>query len=106
IAGSQPQWLAHAGFRRALYAEHPYGRVLPTPASLKTLNVDTARSFWSKRAGLASTRVMVAGLFPGEAELDAARGAFEGWTAGDASTSSPSEQSTSRVVRLLPQPGA
>ena len=106
IAGSQPQWLAHAGFRRALYAEHPYGRVLPTEASLKTLNVDTARSFWSKRAGLASTRVMVAGLFPDEPVLDAARSAFEGWSAGDTSTVSPAEQSTSRVVRLLHRPGA
>ncbi|MCK9485203.1 MAG: insulinase family protein [Dehalococcoidia bacterium] len=106
IAGSQPQWLAHAGFRQALYGDHPYGRVLPTAEDLAALNVDRARAFWSERAGLASTRLMAAGLFDEDAVLQAARAGFEGWSEGAAASVPPSEVETARVIRIVDRPGA
>ncbi len=106
IAGSQPQWLAHAGFRRAVYGDHPYGRVLPTSEGLATLGFRDARDFWHERAGLASTTLMAAGLFDEDAVLEAARRGFEGWGAGSRSSVAPSEASTTRSIRIVDRPGA
>lgn len=106
IAGSQPQWLAHAGFRQALYGDHPYGHVLPTAEGLSTLNMEAARRFWSERAGLASTRLMAAGLFDADAVLEAARAGFEGWSAGASASVPPRDTEPARAIRIIDRPGA
>ncbi len=106
IAGSQPQWLAHAGFRGALYGDHPYGRILPTAEGLGNLDVEAARTFWSEHAGLSNARLMVAGRFDEDAVLEAARAGFRGWGEGRASSVAPAEVATSRVVRVVDRPGA
>ena len=45
IARSQPQQLALEKFLAAVYPEHPYGRLFPSPQELQGLTVDKARAF-------------------------------------------------------------
>lgn len=106
IAGSQPQWLAHAGFRHALYGDHPYGRVLPTADGIRGLSTEAARSFWYDRVGLANTHLMAAGLFDEDALLEAARQGFDGWSPGTTGTVAPADRQASRSVRIIHRPGA
>ncbi|MEX1022634.1 MAG: pitrilysin family protein, partial [Dehalococcoidia bacterium] len=106
IARSQPQWLAHAAFRGALYGEHPYGRVLPSQEALGAFTAKSARDFWDARAGALSAHLMVAGLFDEDAVLEAARAGFEGWQAGADAAVAPPEATTQRAVHLIDRPGA
>lgn len=106
IVATQPGWLAHAAFRKALYAGHPYARVLPTEGELDGLTVDAARGFWEPRTGGANVRLMVAGLFDADALLESANTALSGWAGASVSPIAPPSTSTSRVVHYVERPGA
>lgn len=103
---SQPQALAQDRFRRALYGDHPYGRVLATAAQLDRLDVDAVRGFWSGHAGADRARIMVAGRFDEEAVRDASEASFGGWAPATPSEPPPAEPSRRRAIHLVDRPGA
>ena len=103
---SQPQALAQARFRRALYGEHPYGRVLPEPETLDGFDVDAARSFWTERVNASSTRLMVAGRFDEDAVMEVSARALGDWAAGNEPAVSPAQPARRRTVQLVDRAGA
>jgi len=106
VVSTQPGWLAHAAFRNALYAGHPYGTVLPTDEQIEAFTTDAARGFWEARAGGPNVRFMVAGMFDGDAILESANRALSGWSGAPAPAVSPPSTSSSRVVHYVERPGA
>lgn len=106
IASAQPGWLAHAAFRGALYAGHPYSSVLATPEEIDGLTTEAAQAWWESHAGGSNARLMVAGMFDADALLEAADTALSGWR-GQPSPAVPGPQGTSsRVVHYVERPGA
>ena len=106
VVSTQPGWLAHAAFRSALYGDHAYARVLPTSEDIDRLTVEGARGFWESRAGGANVRLMVAGLFDGDAIVGTAQDALAGWTGAAAASVSAPAAGTSRVLHYVDRPGA
>jgi len=106
VVSTQPGWLAHAAFRTALYRDHAYARVLPTPEAIDSLTVDAARSFWEPRAGGANVRLMVAGIFDGDAIVETAQDALRGWSGTVAPSVVPPSTTSSRVVHYVDRPGS
>lgn len=106
IAGSQPAWLAHAGFRAALYGDHPYGRVMPSAETLAGLTVKDARAFWKRHAGAKGAHLMVSGLFDEHSVLHTARAAFDGWQEGDPGDVPNASERPQRSIRIIDRPGA
>ena len=106
VVSTQPGWLAHATFRSALYGDHAYARVLPTAEDIDRLTVEGARGFWESRAGGANVRLMVAGLFDGDAIVSTAQDALARWSGAAAPSVTAPAAGTSRVVHYVDRPGA
>ena len=106
VVSTQPGWLAHAAFRSALYGDHAYARVLPTAEDIDRLTVEGARGFWESRAGGANVRLMVAGLFDGDAIVSTAQDALARWSGAAAPSVTAPAAGTSRVVHYVDRPGA
>ena len=49
IQKSQPQPVAQEAFLKALYGDHPYGRVFPTEAQLQGYTIEQVRGFWAAK---------------------------------------------------------
>ena len=103
---SQPGQLAREKFRAAVYADHPYGRLMPTAQQLEALTPAQVRAFWEKNAGGARAHLYVVGIFdPGPTEA-AIRAAFSGWEKGTPPTVNPPKPMRGRRVYLIDRPGA
>jgi zinc protease len=103
---SQPQPLAQEAFRKALYGDHPYGRMFPTPEQLQGYTAAQARAFWERNSGAARSQLLVVGRFDAAAVEKAVRAAFAAMPRGTpASPVAPSPHSERRV-HLVDRPGA
>jgi predicted Zn-dependent peptidase len=103
---AQSQPLAREKFRAALYGDHPYGRLYPTPEQIDAFTLEQVRAFHRAYFGAARAHVYVVGVFDVSAALAAVRAAFGDWErGGDALPPRPAPRS-SRVVHLVDRPGA
>ena len=82
IAQTQPQQMANAAFRKALYGDHPYGRVLPDEAQLAAYSIEDVRNFYNNNFGARRTQVYVAGVFDADATRLAIESSFASWEEG------------------------
>ena len=82
VAQTQPQQMAVAAFREALYGDHPYGRVFPDEAQLAAYSLNDARSFHNNNMGALRTHVYVAGVFDASATRNAIQTGFGDWSRG------------------------
>ena len=82
VASTQPDQMAHAGFREALYGDHPYGRMFPAEEQLAGYNLADIRGFYEENFGARRTHVFVSGMFDEEAVLAAIERAFGTWKSG------------------------
>jgi predicted Zn-dependent peptidase len=106
IERSQPQPLAQEKFLAALYPEHPYGRLFPTPAELQALTVEKARAFYAANFGAARAHLYVVGRFePGPLE-QVVREAFGDWKPGTEAAPRPPAPHAERKLYLVDRPGA
>jgi predicted Zn-dependent peptidase len=106
ISRSQPQSLAREQFVKTLYGDHPYGRLFPTDAMLKSYTIAQVKDFYARNFGAARAHVYVVGVFD-EAQMEkAVRDAFTGWTAGTPPTSKPPAPHMGHSVTLLDRPAA
>jgi zinc protease len=106
ISRSQPQSIAREQFLKTLYGDHPYGRVFPTDAMLKSYTIAQVRDFYARNFGAVRSHVYVVGVFD-EAQMEkAVRDAFMSWSAGSAPTSKPPAPHTGHSVTLLDRPAA
>ena len=106
IQKSQPQPVAQEAFAKALYGDHPYGRVFPTEAQLQGYTIEQVRGFWDANAGAARSHLYVTGVFDQKAVEQAIRDAFQGWKRGPAPLQLPPTPSTKRTISLLDRPKA
>lgn len=107
VARSQPGTRANVLFRRALYGDHPYGRVLPADSALEALTLADVRRYYTEAFSPQRTRLYVAGRFDAAAVEAAVRSAFGSWPRGaDRTMPDVPTASTRRVILLADQPGA
>ncbi|MDA0366384.1 MAG: pitrilysin family protein [Chloroflexi bacterium] len=106
LARAQPQMLALARFRSALYGEHPYGRVFPGDGVIEGFTTERARTFFDAYAGAARAVLYVAGRFDPEAVLAAAEEALGDWPAGAPVQAHPPSPASERLVHVIDRPGA
>jgi zinc protease len=106
VALSQPQPLADQKFEAALYGDHPYGRVFPTPAMIQGYTVDQVRKFYDSTYGAGRSRLYVVGRFDAAAVEASVRKAFDAWPKGPAANPPKPSPHTERVVDLIDHPGA
>ena len=107
IAKTQPQQMAVAEFRKALYGDHPYGRLLPTEEQLSAYSIKDARDFYSSNFGAQRSHVYVAGVFDGDATRDAIEASFGDWQMRpDVLIDKPEPASGKVAVDVVDRPGA
>lgn len=106
VAKSQPGALANEAFRKALYPNHPYGRIFPTEQMMNAYAVADVRKFYQDHFSAARTHLYVAGKFDRAEMRRAITAAFESWApGGDAATNVPKPVGA-RSLRLIDRPGA
>lgn len=107
VAKIQPEQMAVAAFRKALYGDHPYGNLLPEEAQLQNYTVQDVRAFFDRNFGAARTHVLVAGKFDSPATMSAIREAFTEWREGPATlVNLPKPADGKVVVDVIDRPDA
>jgi predicted Zn-dependent peptidase len=106
IQKTQPQSITLEKFRRALYPDHPYGRVFPTEAMIESYTIDKVRNFYDTNFGAARARLYVAGRFDDKAVAAAIREAFGDWQKGPDITANIPQPVTQRAIQMVDRPGA
>jgi predicted Zn-dependent peptidase len=106
IAKSQPQAIAQEQFVKTLYGDHPYGRLFPTDAMLKSFTIAEVKDFYARNFGAARAHLYVVGIFDAAAVERAVRESFESWAAGTPPTAKPPAPRTGHSVTLLDRPNA
>jgi zinc protease len=106
LARSQPTTLASSAFRRAIYDDHPYGRLLGDRDQIGAFTTDAVRAAFETSVAPAASRLYLAGMFDHDAVAAAADDAFSGWSAQGAATIEPPLAASERRICLVPRPGA
>jgi len=107
VALSQPGMLADAALDRAYYGtDHPYGRVLPTPAQMTGYTTAQLRAWHAANYGARRSHLYIAGRFDAAAVKAAVEKQFGGWTAGAARLVLPPKPRPGPQVLLIDRPGA
>ncbi|MCH9003883.1 MAG: insulinase family protein [Proteobacteria bacterium] len=107
IAETQPQQMAIAAFRKALYGDHPYGRVMPDEAQLAAYSIDDVRNFYNNNFGAQRTQVYVAGVFDADITRTAIENSFGSWEEGpDVLINIPEPVTGKVVLDVVDRPGA
>ena len=102
---SQPQSLAEQAFAKALYGEHPYGRMYPTEAMLKGYGIDDVRKFYQANLGARRTHLYVVGRFDAGLKKTITQ-AFESWATGPEIVRDPPKTVAKKQFVLIDRPGA
>ena len=84
VALNDPATMGQIAFARALYGDHPYGRLFPTAEQLESYNAEQIQSFYNDNFGAQRTHVFVAGMFDPDAVRSAIEQAFSDWEGGPA----------------------
>lgn len=107
VALSQPGTLANAAITRAYYgADHPYGRVLPTPQQFGAYTTAQLKAWHAANYGAKRSHLYIAGRFDTAAVKAAIEKAFGGWAAGPERLSLPPSPKPGPQVLLVDRPGA
>lgn len=106
VALSQPRGQAASAFLGALYGDHPYGRVFPTEAQLRSYEIDDVRAYYEQNFGAERTHIYVAGRFDRDAAEAAIRESFGDWREGPAPLVAPPDPRMGPEVILVPRASA
>ena len=107
VAETEPDQMAMAAFREALYGEHPYGQLFPEEEELQSYDVDAVRGFYEGNFGAKRTHVIVAGKFDDQETVRAVEEAFADWKAGpDPLIDIPQPAQGKVVVDVIDRPDA
>ncbi len=96
VALNDPSSMGQAAFRKALYGDHPYGRVLPTAEQLNAYTLDQIKSFHADNFGALRTHLYVVGMFDRDAVVTAVRQHFGDWQRGPESLAMPPQPAQQR----------
>jgi zinc protease len=106
IQRSQQQPLAEESFARAIYGDHPYGRVLPVQADVEKFTLEHAKQLWTRSAGSDRAHLYVVGRFDAAAVRGAIEEAFGGWKKAKGAPRIRPTPKGGRRVFLVDRPGA
>ncbi len=106
LVRSQPGTLAANAFRRALYGDHAYGRLLTTSEVIASFTTDAVRSSFEAQTGPEGAHLYVAGRFDRAGVLDAVSNGFDDWRSSAAPEAEPPAPSSTRAIHLVNRPGA
>jgi predicted Zn-dependent peptidase len=106
IQKSQPQPLAREQFMKALYPNHPYGRLYPTEQMVDGYTIQDVQKFYKDNFGAARTHVYVAGKFDPAAMKKAITTAFSAWQHGPDPLIDIPKPVTKHDLSLIDRPGA
>lgn len=101
-AGAQTQ----QAFATAMYGDHPYGRLYPTPEQINGYTVAQIRSHYAANWGAARAHLTVVGRFDARAVEAAVREAFGSWAPGGAPSVNIPTPNERRAMRTNDRPGA
>ncbi|MEP9400275.1 pitrilysin family protein [Sphingomonas sp. VNH70] len=103
---AQPGMVADYALARATYGDHPYARILPTPAQLNGYTLAQAKGFYAANFGARRAHLYVAGRFDAAAVKAAVAKAFGDWAPGPQRLSLVPTQTGGPRVVLVDRPGA
>jgi predicted Zn-dependent peptidase len=106
VARSIPQQIAQERFRKILYPDHPYGRVLPAPEDIQKQTIENAKAFYQGNFVAARAHLYVAGRFDGAAVKKAIAESFSGWAKGTPAASFVPKPQPKRMLDVTDRPGA
>jgi len=106
IQKSQPQPIAHEQFMKALYPNHPYGRLFPTEQMIQGYTTEDVQKFYKDNYGAARTHLYVTGKFDSAAMKKAITQAFSSWQHGPDPLIDIPKPVTKRDLALIDRPGA
>ena len=106
ISRSQSQPLAREQFMKALYPDHPYGRVFPTEEMISKYTIADIQKFYKDNFGAVRTHIYVAGKFDTTAMKKAITDAFSGWAKGPDPLINIPKPATKRAFDLVDRPNA
>jgi len=106
IARSIPQQIANERFRKILYPDHPYGRVLPTPEDIQKQSIENAKAFYQGNFVAARAHLYVAGRFDSAAVKKAIAESFAGWAKGAPAANAPPKAQPKHLLDVTDRPGA
>jgi predicted Zn-dependent peptidase len=106
IEKSQPQPIAREKFVKALYPNHPYGRLYPTAEMLQGYSISDVQKFYRSNFGAARTHIYVSGKFDPAAMKRAVTQAFSSWSHGPDPLIDIPKPVTRRELELIDRPGA
>ena len=107
VAETDPQQMAAAAFRKALYGDHPYGRLLPTAQQLSSYTIEDVRGFHAGNFGAQRTHVFVSGKFDVDRTMAAIEDAFADWKAGpEAEVDLPEPAEGKVATQVIDRPDA
>lgn len=107
VAKADPQQMAFAAFREALYSDHPYGHVFPTEEQLAGYTVEDVRAFHANNFGARRTHVFISGKFDVDRTMAAIEQAFGDWKAGPEPLVNPPRPAAGKVAtQVIDRPGA
>ena len=107
VARSQPQPAADAALLQAYYGTaHPYGRLLPSEAQVKSYTIEDLRRFHAENFGARRARLYIAGRFDAAEVRNAIQQAFGDWQQGPERLRLPPQPQPGPKVLLVDRPGA
>jgi len=96
VALNDPATMGQIAFSKALYGDHPYGRLFPTAEQLDGYTAEQVRSFYADNFGAQRTHLYVAGMFDPDAVRAAIEESFAAWQNGPAALTMPPESAHGR----------
>jgi zinc protease len=101
-----PQAQAQEQFFKAIYKDHPYGRIFPTEEMINSYTLQAVKDFYDKNVGARRSVLYVVGKF-NEPAVNAAVGtAFSKWKAGPAVMYPPVQARAVSDTLMLERKGA
>ena len=105
IARSTPQTIAEERFRKIVYGDNGYGRVLPDETALKSVTVEDIKAYYTKQFVASDARLYIAGDYSGNLR-PAVQTAFAAWSKGESPDIPKIEAETKRTLDVVDRPGA
>jgi predicted Zn-dependent peptidase len=105
IERSNPGAQANEAFARAIYGDHPYGRVFPTEEMLRSYTIDDVRRFYKSNFGAARSHIYIAGRFDPSVK-QAIQKEFENWERGSAIEEHVPKNAPAKITEIVDRPGA
>lgn len=106
VALTRAQSIATADFYAALYPDHPYGRIFPTPEMLDSYTIEKVNNFYDSNFGAQRTTVYVAGVFDKQEVIKAVTAQLGNWKTGPESFYPVAEPVIGQTVQIEDRPDA